>query len=305
MVSKLHFLGTSCMVPTKERNHLSVAFEYEGSIFLFDCGEATQNQIKTMKLPIGKIKKIFISHWHGDHCIGLIGLMLTLSNTEGVDKFEVHGPVGSKTFVDHMLKCTVTQKRVPVEVFEHNPEEGELLPIIDNAKFTISCARLNHSTPCIGFRFDEKDVYNIDKEKAQAFGLEQSPMLARAKMGMAIEHEGKTIQPEEITYLKKGMSLALVFDTRPCVGADLLAKDVDHLVMEATFSYEKHAHKAEEYDHMSAKETAEVAQANGVNHLIITHFSQRYKDVKELEQEARDTFENTTSTYDLMTLKLK
>ena len=130
-------------------------------------------------------------------------------------------------------------------------------------------------------------------------------MLARAKMGMAIEHEGKTIQPEEITYLKKGMSLALVFDTRPCVGADLLAKDVDHLVMEATFSYEKHAHKAEEYDHMSAKETAEVAQANGVNHLIITHFSQRYKDVKELEQEARDTFENTTSTYDLMTLKLK
>lgn len=305
MVSKLHFLGTSCMVPTKERNHLAVAFEHEGSIFLFDCGEATQNQIKSMKLPIGKIKKIFISHWHGDHCIGLVGLMLTLSNTEGVESFEIHGPVGSKTFVDHMMKCTVTQRPIPVKVFEHTPDEGELLTIIENSKFSIKCARLNHSTPCIGFRFEEKDVYNINKEKAAKYGLEQSPMLARAKLGLDIEHNGTLIKASDLTYLKKGLSLAMVFDTRPCIGVDLLVKDVDHLVMEATFSYEKHAHKAEEYDHMSAKETAEIARVNNVGHLIITHFSQRYKDVKELEDEAKEEFENTTSTYDLMTLKLK
>ena len=91
MTVKLHFLGTGCMVPTKDRNHLSLALEYEGSIFLFDCGEGTQNQIKKMKLPIGKIRKIFISHWHGDHTIGLVGLMQTLSNTDNITKIEIHG----------------------------------------------------------------------------------------------------------------------------------------------------------------------------------------------------------------------
>ena len=305
MTSKLHFLGTSCMVPTKDRNHLSVAFEYYGNIFLFDCGEATQHQIKQMKIPIGKIKKIFISHWHGDHCIGLLGLMQTLSNTQGVEKIEIHGPVKSKEFVDHMLKATIFESQVPIEVHEHNPNLGDTETVIETKDYKISCAKLHHSVPCIGYRFEEKDTLNINKEKAKELGIEKSPLLARAKMGMDVEVEGKTIPNEELTYRKKGFSLALVFDTRPCEGIYLLANEVDHLVMEATFIYETHSHKAEEYDHMSARETAEIARENNVKHLIITHFSQRYKDVKDIEAEAREYFENTTSTYDLMSLNLK
>ncbi len=305
MNTKLHFLGTGCMVPTKERNHLSIALEFNGNIFLFDCGEATQNQIKIMKLPIGKIKRIFISHWHGDHVLGLPGLIQTLSNTEGVEKIEIHGPKNSKKYMEGVLNCSIFEPRIPIETIEHEPKENEILKIIDNKQYSISCAKLNHSVPCIGYSFKEKDTLNIDIEKAKKFGLVKSPLLARAKMGLDIEYNGNIIKSKEITYKKKGIKITLIFDTRPCTGINLLAKDSDYLVMEATYLFSSHSEKAEEYDHMSAKETAQIARENNIKNLIITHFSQRYKDTTELLEEAREEFEKTIMTHDLMSINLK
>jgi ribonuclease Z len=299
------FLGTGCMVPTNERNHTSIALEYNGKIFLFDAGEATQHQIKKFKLPIGSIKKIFLSHFHGDHVLGLPGLVQTLSNTNNVEKIEIYGPKDTKKFVDHMLKSTIFDSKIPIEVNELNPKKGELLTFIETADYIIKCARLNHSVPCIGYRFEEKDVLNVDKAKSKYYGLERSPLLARAKMGLPIEFNGKKIYPEDITYEKKGIKVGIVLDTRPCNEINLLAKDADYLVMEATYQFEKHHEKAEEYDHMSAKETAEIAAQNGVRELIVTHFSQRYKEITDIEQEARDIFPATTSAYDGMKVKLK
>ncbi|MFW5704699.1 MAG: ribonuclease Z [Nanoarchaeota archaeon] len=301
----LTFLGTGCMVPTNERNHTSLALEYNGKIFLFDCGEATQHQIKKFKVSIGSIKKIFLSHFHGDHVLGLPGLIQTLSNTQGIEKIEIYGPKDAKKFVNHMLNMTIFDSKVPIEIHELKPKKSELLTVLETSEYRISCAQLNHSIPCIGYRFEEKDVLNIDKEKAKELGLENSPQLARAKMALPIEHNGKKIYPEAITYIKKGKKVALVFDTRPCEEINLLAKDADYLVMEATYKYATHYEKAEEYDHMSAKETAEIAAQNGVGELIITHFSQRYKDVTEVEDEARESFENTTTAYDGFKKKLK
>lgn len=305
MTIKLHFLGTSCMVPTKDRNHLATALEYEGNLFLFDCGENTQKQIKIMKLPIGKIKKIFISHWHGDHVLGLPGLIQTLSNTENVDKIEIHGPKNTKKYVDHMLKSTIFESKIPINVFEHRPLENEILNVIDNATYEINCAKLNHSVPCIGYSFKMKDTLNVDKEKAKELGIEKSPLLSRLKEGIPIEVDGKKIMPEELTYAKPGIKISFVFDTRPCKEIDLLVKNSNYLVMEATFIFEKHGDRAEETDHMSAKETAEIALANDVGTLFITHFSQRYKDIKDIEDEAKEYFENTISAYDFMSYNIK
>lgn len=305
MNSKLHFLGTGGMVPTKDRNHLAVALEYSGSIFLFDCGEATQNQIKKMKLPIGKIKKIFISHWHGDHTLGLGGLIQTLNNTENVEKIEIHGPQDSKKYVQNILNSSIFDMKILIEVFEHKPKNNQIITIIDNSTYQINCVKLNHSVACIGYCFKEKDTLNVDMQKAKKLGLEQSPMLARAKMGLNIEHNNKIIKHEEITYRKEGLSIAFIFDTRPCEEINLITKNVDYLVIEATHIYSKHAQKAEETDHMTAKESAQIAQENNVKNLLITHFSQRYKDIKEIEEEAKEIFEKTTSTYDLMTINLK
>ena len=295
------------MSPTKERHHLSVALEHNGNIFLFDCGEATQNRIKEMKLPHGKIKKIFISHWHGDHTLGLLGLVQTLSNVDTIENIEIHGPIDSKKYFNHMLQSTIFETETKIEVIEHSPKEGELLKILDGAGYEISCAKLNHSVPCIGYTFKQKDTYNIDLEKLKKIEpkLENNILLARTKMGLPIEFEGRTIKADEITYKKEGLKVSFVFDTRPCQGAKILAENADYLVMESTFSFKKHSNKAEEYDHMSAKETAEIASESGVKNLLITHFSQRYKDITEIEEEAREYFENTQATEDLMTIKLK
>ncbi len=294
------------MVPTKERNHLAVALEHEGAIFLFDCGEGTQNQIKKMKLPIGKIKKIFISHWHGDHTLGLGGLVQTLNNTDNIEKIEIHGPKDTKKYFEHVMKASIFEPKIKIDVFEHIPENDEVKKIFENSLYEINCVKLKHSVPCIGFSYKEKDKVNVDLNKLLSIApeLEQSPLLARIKMGLPIDHNGKRIMPEDVTYTKEGMKICFVFDTRPCNEIDLLVKDSDYLVMEATYM-QKQAGKADENDHMTAHETAETALRNNVKELVITHFSQRYKDTKDIEAEAREVFENTTSTYDLMTLKLK
>lgn len=305
MSTKLHFLGTSCMVPTKDRNHLSTALEYEGNIFLFDCGENTQKQIKLMKLSIGKIRKIFISHWHGDHVLGLPGLIQTLSNTDNVKKIEIYGPVKSKKFVKHMLECTIFESSVPIEVFEFSPNKGEILTVVDEKTYEITCSKLNHSVPCNAYAFKRKDSLNVDIEKARELGLENNPLLAQIKEGKSITIKDKHVKPEDITYMKKGVKICFVFDTRPCEGIDLLVKDCDYLVMEATFLYSKHADKAQEYDHMSAYETAMIAKKNNVGTLLLTHFSQRYKKIDELEEEAKAVFPNTVVASDLLSYKIK
>lgn len=305
MTISLNFLGTGCMVPTKDRNHLSVGLEYNGDIFLFDCGEGTQLQIKKMKLHLSKIKKIFISHWHGDHVLGLPGLLMTLSNTDNVENIEIYGPKNSKEYIYNLKKSMVFDARINIKVFEIEPKKDELLTIIENRNYKIVSANLNHSVPCIGYSFIEKDLINLDKEKLKKIGLENSSILARAKLGLDIEYKNKKIKNLDITYIKKGRKISFIFDTRPCKGADLIANNSNYLIIEATYLFKNHAKKAEEYDHMSAKESAIVALENNVDNLILTHFSQRYTDLDEILAEAKEIFENTTLTYDLMKLKIK
>lgn len=293
------------MVPTKDRNHLATALEYEGNLFLFDCGENTQKQIKIMKLPIGKIKKIFISHWHGDHVLGLPGLIQTLSNTDNVKGIEIYGPIDSKKYVENMLNCSIFESSVPIEVNEFNPNKDEIIEVVSEKDYIIECCKLNHSVPCIGYSFKKKDSLNVDVKKAKKLGVEMTPELAKVKMGMPIVVNGKEIPSSELTYLKKGVKISFVFDTRPCKGINLLVKNSDYLVMETTFLFSKHSDKAEEYDHMSAKETAEIARDNKVGTLLMTHFSQRYKKVDEILEEAKEIFENSIVCSDLMTHKIK
>jgi len=308
MSFKLHFLGTGGMVPTKERNQIGIALEHEGNVFIFDCGENSQKQIKLMKIPIGKIKKIFISHWHGDHTLGLNGLVQTLSNTNNIEKIEIHGPKNSKKFVDNMLKSTIFDSKVPIEIFEYNPEENEELIIQENIDIKISCVKLNHNdVPCIGYIYKVKDKLNVDLEKLRKIApeLEKSSQLARVKMGIPLEYEGKLIKPEEVCYSRIGAKVGLIFDTRPCQGTKIIANNATYLICESTHYHQKHHHKAIETYHITSKEAAKIALEGNVKKLFLTHFSQRYKDITPLIEEAKEIFENTEETYDLQTIKLK
>lgn len=306
MSFNIHILGTSCMVPTKDRNQIGTILEHNGNLFVFDCGEGFQRQLKIMKLPIGKIKKIFISHWHGDHVLGLNGLVQTLSNTQNVEKIQIYGPKNSKKYVKSMLNSTYFEQKIPIEVFEFEPKDNEKIKIIDNLKYEIYCAKLKHSIDCIGYLYKEKDSLNIDKEKLKKYNiLENNPILKRIKMNLPIQINDKKILPSQITYKKKGLKISFIFDTRPCQGINLLSSNCDYLVIEATHLFSKHSQKAEETEHMSAKESAEIALENNVKNLILTHFSPRYSNIDLLEDEAKQIFENVILSYDFQTIKLK
>lgn len=306
MSVKLHFLGTGCMIPSKERNHLSNALEYNGTIFLFDCGEGAQLQIQKMKLGFSKIKKIFISHFHGDHCIGLIGLLQTMSNTQGIEKIEIYGPLGAKKFINNMINCSIFSPSFEIKIIELKLKKSELKKIFENSEIQIFCASLNHSVPCLGYKFLEKNTLNINTQKLKKNfpNLINSPLLARIKMGLDIIFKSKKIKSKELTYEKKGLSVALIFDTTACPEISLLSKDCDYLLIEATYT-SSHSKKADEFEHMTAKESSEIARENNVKNLILTHFSRRYKDLEEVEVEAKKYFEKTTIAKDLMTIELK
>lgn len=305
MTKRLHFLGTGCMMPTPERNHLSVCLELNGELLLFDCGEHTQLQIKKKKLPLSHLKKIFISHWHGDHVLGLPGLLMSLANTQSVGTVEIHGPKGTLDYIAHMKQSMIFDSKLDLQVFEHTPKKQSIQLISESSNYSICCSQINHSVPCIAYQVKEPDTLNINPIKAKEYGLTNSPLLARAKMGLDINYNNQIIPANEITYSKKGLQISFIFDTRPCEEAQLIASESNYLVMEATFSYKEHAHKAEEYGHMSAKETAQLAKMSNVKTLYITHFSQRYKEVDSLLEEAREEFENTHVTHDLMSVTLK
>lgn len=291
------------MLPTKDRNHLSVSLEYEGNIFLFDCGENTQRQIKIAKLPIGKIRKIFISHWHGDHVLGLPGIIQTLNGISSVEKIEIFGPKGSKRFVSNMLKISIFELKKQIIVNEIDAKLPKT--ILDNKDYRVSALNLKHSVKVLGYCFEKKDKINLDKDKLKKLGLENNPLAQKLKKGENVVYKGKEIKVDDVSYIKRGRKLCFIFDTKMCSHLVEFVKDADYLVMEATLLFEKHEDKAEETSHMTAKETAEVALMGGVKNLYITHFSQRYEDVGVLEDEAKEIFENTNLTYDFMKVDIR
>jgi len=305
MTKEIITLGTTCMQPTKERSHISNALFYEGEIFIFDCGENTQLQIKKAKLPIGSITKIFISHWHGDHTLGLNGLMQTLSNTENFKYLEIHGPPQSKKFISHMIKSTIFKPKFEYKIFEYKLNDTQIKKIVDNEKYEIFTTKLNHSVPCLGYSFVEKNTINLDKKKLIDLKIEKDiKKLTDLKKGLDIKILDKNYKNKFFTYIKKGVKICFVFDTRPCKNIDKLILNADYLIMEATFLYKTHKKKAIDYDHMSSFETAKIAKKNKVKTLIITHFSQRYNG-DELLEEAKKVFENTIQAKDLLRIMIK
>ena len=290
------------MMPTNKRAQISNAFEFEGEYFLFDCGENTQLQIKKKKLPIGKIRKIFISHWHGDHTIGLNGLLQTLSNTQGVSNVEIYGPKGSKKFVKNIINSSIFSPKYKLKVFELNPKKNSVLSVLKTDKYEIKTALLDHSVLCLGYLFEEMGVLNIKKDSLKIKDIKVLDFV-RLKKGLDVKINNKLFRNEDLTYKKDGLKICFIFDTRPCNGINLLSKNCNFMLSEATY-LDKDKIKAEENDHMSSSEVSKIAKKNDVECLILTHFSQRYKDTKELLKESKKFLKNVIVAEDLMTIDL-
>ena len=295
---QLTFLGTSSMVPTKERNQIAVFLSYGSEGILLDCGEGTQRQFKIAGISLTKVTKILLSHWHGDHVLGLPGLIQTLSSMNYNGKLEIYGPVGTKKRMEKMFEAFVFDKRISFIVKE--VKSGMLF---ENNEFQLEAYPLEHGIETLGYRFVEKDKRKIDMKKVKKLGVPVGPLLGELQQGKAIEHNNKKIMPDDVTYVESGKKIAYITDTVLCDNCYKIAQDADLLISEATYS-SKLVGKSEEYGHLTAKQAAQVANKANAKQLVLIHFSARYKNTQEIEEDARNIFDNVICAKDFMKIEL-
>jgi ribonuclease Z len=287
------FLGTGQAIPTAKRNHTSILLKYKNENLLFDCGEGTQRQFRKAKLNMCKITRIFITHWHGDHILGLPGLFQTLQLNKCPHKIYIYGPKKTEEFVNLMLKLFVNQGKLNIEVKEISSGK-----VFENSDFLIEALPMKHNAPCLAYSFIEKEKIRIDKKKIAKLKI-KGKIIGELANGKDIELQGKKILAKDFTYREKGKKITIILDTAINPNAYLIAKDSDLLICEATYS-KKEKELAQEYRHLTAEDAAEIAKKAKVKRLILTHLSQRYeKKLFPIFEEAREIFKNVGVAEDL------
>lgn len=292
------FLGTACMQPTKERNHSVTFISYKDEGILLDCGEGSQRQLKIADIKVTKITKILISHWHGDHVLGLPGLLQTMAANEYNGALDIYGPSGSKKYMENLFKTFM-----PHELINYKVHEISSGVFFENEDYALEAISLEHGVPCIGFNFIEKDRRRIKIDAVKKLGMSEGPNLGKLQKGQSITFKGKKITPDDVSYIVKGKKVSFICDTGLCNACYELAKDADLLISEAVFS-SKQEEKATDYKHLTAKQAALIASKANAKKLILTHFSQRYKDINEILDDAKDYFSDVVCAYDFMKVKL-
>lgn len=295
---ELVFLGTGSMIPTRDRNHIAILLSYKSENLLIDCGEGTQRQFRLANISPTKVTKLLITHWHGDHVLGIPGLIQSLGASEYVKTLEIYGPKGSKEYFYHMMRGFSCKTLINIKITEIKPGV-----FFENKDFILKAERLEHPANCLGYSFIEKDKRNINLEYLKKFNLKQHPILRNLQEGKDIVWQGKKIKARLATKIKKGKKISFILDTNVCDNIAKLAKDSDVMVCEATHLHEL-KEKTEKYKHLTAKQAASLSKKANAKKLILMHFSQRYKDLRPLEKEAKNVFKNTIIARDLMRIKL-
>lgn len=304
---KIQFLGTGAGVPSTARNLSSLALKLldeRNEIWMFDCGEATQQRILKTTLKPRKINKIFITHLHGDHIYGLPGLLSSRSFLNGDDLLTVYGPPGIKEFIETSIKISGSHLTYPIEIIEFT--EGL---IFEDDSFKVTTFLLSHGLPSYGFRIEEADkLGELKVNDLKAIGINPGPIYKTIKsQASTLLDDGRIINREDfIGTTKKGRVVCIFGDTR----FDILFKkhilNADVLVHEATFD-EGREDLAYNYFHSTTKQAATLAKKAQVKQLILTHISSRYQNnaVNELLQEAKAIFEDTSIANDFDTFNIK
>jgi len=285
-------LGTASQVPTRRRNHNGYFLRWDEEGLLFDPGEGTQRQMTFGGVSASEITKIFITHFHGDHCLGLAGIIQRISLDRVPHTVEIYYPASGQKFIENLSEASIF----------HNMAKLKYCPfdkrgvIFQGKKFSIHTEELDHGVDCWGYRLQEHDDRSFDKAKLAQAGL-KGPIVGQLKREGQVEVDGKVITLEEVSDFKPGQSMAFVMDTRLCKGAYELAKHVDLLVCESTYlnSEEKDAFSN---GHMTAAHAAKVAQEAGARKLILTHFSGRYTSIEPFVEEASVIHPNVVAVND-------
>lgn len=295
---EITFLGTTCMVPTKERNHAALFISFRDEGLLVDCGEGTQRQLKIAGIKLTKITKLLITHWHGDHVLGIPGLLQSMSASDYDRTLEIYGPEGTKKFMSKMMETFIFDNKVKMKVNEI--KEGKFF---ENHHFMLSSFKLEHGIKTLAYVFDEKDRRRIKVAYVKKLGIPEGPLLGKLQKGKDITFKGKKVKAEDATYIVKGKKISVVSDTLLCEGCYKAAENADLLICESAYA-EDLENKAEEYKHLTAKQAALIASQSNAKRLVLTHFSQRYKDTSKIESDAKTYYKDVVCAYDFLKIKI-
>jgi ribonuclease Z len=292
-VRDLIILGTSSQQPTRFRNHGAYLFRWNNEGLLFDPGEGTQRQFIFVDVAPPTVTRIFISHFHGDHCLGF-GSMLMRLNLDKVDH-EIHCyyPASGEKYFQRLRYGTMYHETI--KVVPHPISEPGIIHKDDH--FTIEADLLKHSAETWGFRVTEPDEIKFQRDKLKEYGI-VGPMVRELQEKLELTVNGKKVTLADVSYIRKGDSIAYIADTSYCESAISLAKDARILLSESTY-LEEHAKLAKQYRHLTAMQAATIAKKANAQELILTHFSARYPHTKPFEEEARTIFKNTHAARDL------
>lgn len=296
------FLGTAGGTPTPKRGLSAILVKRGNEQILFDCGEGMQRQMIIAGGSFHRKMKVFITHMHGDHVLGLPGLIQTMSLLGRDKKLEIYGPPGIRAFMECIKGTVQFGLTFPVEIHEIS-KTGV---VCEECEYLIECVSANHIIPSLAYAFLEKPrPGKFYPEKARALGIPEGPLWGKLQHGVEIKlDDGRVIKPEEVTGpVRPGRKIVYTGDTRPFRALTKFARNADLLIHEATFGDEL-AERAKEDGHSTPSQAAKLAKKANVKRLVLTHISARYEEASVLLEQSKKFFNNTIVAEDLMEIEV-
>ncbi|MBD9731542.1 ribonuclease Z [Streptomyces sp. H28] len=276
-VRELVVLGTASQVPTRHRNHNGYLLRWDGEGILFDPGEGTQRQMLRAGVAAHDLNRICVTHFHGDHSLGLAGVIQRINLDRVPHEITAHYPRSGQRFFDRLRYATAYRETVALTEAPVDTDG----PIARTPGYTLDARRLSHPVESYGYRLTEPDGRRMLPDRLAEHGI-TGPDIGRLQRDGVLDG----VRLEDVSEVRRGQTFAFVMDTRLCDGVHALAEGCDLLVIESTF-LDEDGQLAADHGHLTAGQAARVARDAGVHHLVLTHFSQRYSEPAEFERQAR------------------
>ncbi len=282
---ELIVLGSAAQTPTRERNHNGYLLRWDREVLLFDPGEGTQRQMLFAGVSAAKLTRICITHFHGDHCLGLPGVIQRLSLDSARGPVDVYFPAAGTTYFERLRGAAAFHETTPLQPHPCGPGVA-----FAGDHFTLTARALDHRVETLGWRLEEPDGTHLVPERLAGHGL-AGPIVGALQREGEVEVDGRRVSIDDVSEPYRGQRFAFVMDTALCDEAFELARDADLLVCEATY-LERDARLAAKYKHLTAAQAATIARDAGARRLVLTHFSQRYGDPQQFADEAGAIFDD-------------
>lgn len=300
---RIIFLGTAGTQPTASRGLSCTCIEIDGEIIMFDAGEGSQMAYVKAKLGWNKKMRIFITHLHGDHCIGILGILQTMSMQHRTEPLEIFGPAGIDEFVNANIR--MLNFKPPFEITTNTVKPGKVVARDNNGKYEISACRASHTISTLSYMLRERNrPGKFNTKNAKKLKVPRGELWGRLQQGHSITIDGQTVRPEQVLGKERaGRTVGISGDTMPSAELEEFFAGCDYLIFDATF-VDEHQQRAAETRHSTASQAASLARTAGVKNLILTHFSARYADDAKHLAQAQKIHPSVVAAADLLEIPI-